>query len=188
MTTAAPSWSRAAGGWSRGSGPGCTSRSWTAGSGRSGRPTRRWSRRRIGCTISADGTDLRQLTDDDAPTDGCEYSPDAEWILFNTERFDGHAQVARIRTDGTGLEQLTFDERVNWFPHIAPTGTHAYYLAYPAGTTGHPADRDVEVRLVEGDGWDEVTTVTRFNGGQGTMNVNGWDPTGTRFAVVAYPR
>jgi Tol biopolymer transport system component len=139
-------------------------------------------------TIAADGTDLRRLTDDAAPTDGCEYSPDGEWILFTTERFDGHAQIARIRPDGTGLEQLTFDERVNWFPHVAPTGTHACYLAYPPGTTGHPADRDVEVKLVEGGAWDEATTVARFTGGQGTMNVNGWDPAGTRFAVVSYPR
>jgi len=139
-------------------------------------------------TIAADGTDLRRLTDDAAPTDGCEYSPDGEWILFTTERFDGHAQIARIRPDGTGLEQLTFDERVNWFPHVAPTGTHACYLAYPPGTTGHPADRDVEVKLVEGGAWEEATTVARFTGGQGTMNVNGWDPAGTRFAVVSYPR
>ena len=139
-------------------------------------------------TIAADGTDLRRLTDDAAPTDGCEYSPDGEWILFTTERFDGHAQIARIRPDGTGLEQLTFDERVNWFPHVAPTGTHACYLAYPPGTTGHPADRDVEVKLVEGGAWDEATTVARFTGGQGTMNVNGWDPSGARFAVVSYPR
>ena len=71
---------------------------------------------------------------------------------------------------------------------VAPTGTHSYYLAYAIGTTGHPADRDVEVRLVEGDAWVEAVTVARFTGGQGTMNVNGWDPTGTRFAVVSYPR
>lgn len=139
-------------------------------------------------TISADGSALRQLTDDDAPTDGCEYSPDGDWILFTTERFDGHAQIARMRRDGTGVEQLTFDERVKWFPHLAPTGRHAYDLAYPPGTTGHPADRHVEVKLVEGDAWDQAATVARFAGGQGTMNVNGWDPTGSRFAVVSYPR
>jgi TolB protein len=139
-------------------------------------------------TIGADGADLRQLTDDDAPTDGCEYSPDGRWILFTTERFDGHAQIARIRPDGTGLEQLTDDDRVNWFPHVAPTGEHAYYLAYPPGTTGHPADRDVEVKLVTGDRWREAVTVARCSGGQGTLNVNGWEPSGTRFAFVAYPR
>ena len=33
---------------------------------------------------------------------------------------EGHAQIARLRPDGTQLQQLTFDERVNWFPHISP--------------------------------------------------------------------
>jgi len=138
-------------------------------------------------TIRADGSDLRQVTDDAAPTDGSEFASDGEWILFNTEVFDGHAQLARIRPDGTGLEQLTFDERVNWFPHPSPTGAHGYFLAYPPATTGHPADRPVEVRLVEGERWSEGRTIAAFNGGQGTLNVNGWDPTGTRFAFVSYP-
>ncbi|HEY8318788.1 MAG TPA: biopolymer transporter Tol [Amnibacterium sp.] len=138
-------------------------------------------------TIRADGTDLRQVTDDAAPTDGSEFSPDGERLLFNTEVFDGHAQLARIRPDGTGLEQLTFDERVNWFPHPSPTGEHGYFLAYPPGTTGHPTDRPVEVELVEGDRWSEGRTIAAFNGGQGTLNVNGWDPTGERFAFVSYP-
>jgi hypothetical protein len=138
-------------------------------------------------TIGADGRGLTQVTDDDAPADGCEYSPDGAWLYFNTERFDGHAQIARIRPDGGGLEQLTDDDHVNWFPHPAPAGRFAYYLAYPPGTTGHPPDRDVEVRLVVDDRWAEASTIAAVRGGQGTMNVNGWDPTGTRFAFVSYP-
>lgn len=153
----------------------------------SGRPGDFGTARSNVYTLEADGSGLRRLTDDDAPTDGSEYSPDGRWIYFNTERFDGHAQIARMRPDGSDLEQLTVDRSVNWFPHLAPTGPYATYLAYPPGTTGHPADRPVEVKLVERDRWREPRTVAAVPGGQGTTNVNGWHPAGTRFAFVSYP-
>ena len=40
------------------------------------------------------GGDYRQLTSGPGPSDGCEYTPDGEWLYFNTEMFDGHAQIA----------------------------------------------------------------------------------------------
>ncbi|WP_415854837.1 family 16 glycoside hydrolase [Sinomonas sp. G460-2] len=92
-------------------------------------------------TIGADGTGDTAVTSHPGPADGCEWTPDGEWIVFNTEQFStipGHAQLARVRPDGGDLEQLAFDERVNWFPHVAPTGDVAVYLSYPPGTTGHP--------------------------------------------------
>jgi Tol biopolymer transport system component len=110
--------------------------------------------------------------------------------VFNTEQFStrpGHAQLARVRPDGTGLEQLSFDERVNWFPHVAPTGDVAVYLSYPPGTLGHPADLPVKLRLVAVDAWQEPTTLVALNGGQGTINVPSWAPDGSAFAFVDYP-
>lgn len=141
-------------------------------------------------TMPSHGGDLRQLTFGDRPKDGPEYSPDGRWIYFNTETFGdrpGHAQIARMARDGGTMEQLTADDRVNWFPHLAPDGEHACFLAYPPGTIGHPADQDVEIRLVRGGRWNEAATVARFNGGQGTINVNSWSPDGSRFAFVSYP-
>lgn len=140
-------------------------------------------------TIGVDGRDDVAVTTHPGPADGCEWTPDGEWIVFNTEQFSpGHAQLARIRPDGTELTQLTFDERVNWFPHVAPTGDVAVYLSYPPGTTGHPADLPVELRLVSVDAWHEPTTLAAFNGGQGTINVPSWAPDGSAFAFVDYPR
>jgi TolB protein len=141
-------------------------------------------------TMPSDGGPVHQVTFGDRPADGPEYSPDGEWIYFNTEAFsdtEGHAQIARIRRDGTGLEQLTFDERVNWFPHLAPVGNVACYLSYPPGTTGHPENETVQLELVEGDDWSSASTIVELFGGQGTINVNSWSPDGRAFAFVAYP-
>ena len=141
-------------------------------------------------TIAATGGAVRQLTFGTAPADGCEYSPEGDLIYFNTEAFSaspGHAQCARMERDGSGLVQLTFDDRVNWFPHVAPDGSTFVYLSYEPGTTGHPENRTVELRLVQDGGWDHPTTVATLFGGQGTINVNSWSPDGSAFAFVSYP-
>jgi Tol biopolymer transport system component len=139
-------------------------------------------------TVGTDGTGDTAVTTHPGPADGSEWTPDGAWILFNTEQFSaGHAQLARIRPDGSELEQLTFDERVNWFPHIAPTGDTVVYLSYPSGTTGHPADLAVELRMVSVDDWQTPTVIATFNGGQGTINVPSWAPDGSAFAFVEYP-
>ena len=140
--------------------------------------------------IDTDGRHDVAVTTDPGPADGCEWTPDGEWILFNTEQFStqpGHAQLARIRPDGSDLEQLTFDQRVNWFPHVAPTGDVAVYLSYPPGTTGHPADLSVQLRLVSVTAWQQPTTLIELDGGQGTINVPSWAPDGSAFAFVDYP-
>jgi Tol biopolymer transport system component len=141
-------------------------------------------------TVRIDGNGQRQLTFGHSPADGCEYAPDGRKIYFNTEAFSkraGHAQIARMATDGSDLEQLTFDERVNWFPHIAPAGGLACYLSYPPDTIGHPENRPVEIRLVHDGRWDRAEPVVEILGGQGTINVNSWSPDGRKFAFVSYP-
>lgn len=139
---------------------------------------------------AAGGPDLR-LTDVSVPNDGPEYSPDGRWIYFNSELAasrPGHAQIFRMSAaDGSGLEQLTFDSYVNWFPHLSPDGNVVALLSYPQGTTGHPADKDVLLRLMAPEG-GELRTLASFFGGQGTINVNSWAPDSKRLAYVAYPR
>lgn len=139
--------------------------------------------------VEIDGSGDRAVTTHPGPADGPEYSPDGQWIYFNSEQFDkGRAQIGRIRPDGSGLEQLTFDERVNWFPHLAPSGAAAVYLSFPDGTEGHPADKTVQLVLVTDDDWGKGRVVAQFNGGQGTINVNSWAPDGHAFAFVEYPK
>jgi Tol biopolymer transport system component len=139
-------------------------------------------------TIPTAGGEDVQLTDDEFPDDGSEFSPDGLWIYFNSERGSstpGHAQLFRMTRDGSNVEQLTTDERVNWFPHVSPDGQRVAYVSFPPGTLGHPADRNVIVRLIEKDG--RVRDLVHLFGGQGTMNVASWAPDSRRLAYVAYP-
>jgi Tol biopolymer transport system component len=137
-------------------------------------------------TIPAAGGIDVQITDDAHADDGSEYGPDG-WIYFNSERASttpGHAQL--FRTDGDRFEQLTFDERVNWFPHPSPDGSTIAYVSFPPGILGHPEDiDDVRVRLLPAGG--SPRDLTTLYGGQGTMNVPSWSPDSTRLAYVAYP-
>jgi TolB protein len=122
--------------------------------------------------------------------DGPEWSPDGHWIYFNTEGFTtepGHAQLARIPDAGGPVERLITSDTVDWFPHLSPDSQSATYIAFPAGTLGHPADLEVEVRVIATSDWSTPLQRYPLFGGQGTINVNSWSPDSTRFAFVAYP-
>lgn len=137
-------------------------------------------------TIPAAGGPDTRLTDLPAPHDGPEYSPDGKWIYFNSERASpGHAQCFRMRADGTGIEQLTFDERVNWFPH-PPRREMGGLSELSARHPGHPADKQVILRLMRPDSGGRRDVIA-FWGGQGTINVNSWAPDSQRFAYGGLP-
>jgi TolB protein len=122
--------------------------------------------------------------------DGPEWSPDGEWIYFNTEQWaaePGHAQLARIPHGGGVVERLVTSETVDWFPHLSPDGRYAAYLQFPQGTVGHPPDLLVSVIVVSTDDWTTPVDQVSLPGGQGTINVNSWAPDSRRFAYVSYP-
>ncbi len=139
--------------------------------------------------IPAAGGAESYLTDGSCPVDGPEYSPDGKWLYCNGEaaaRRPGHAQIFRMRPDGSGVEQLTHDDRVNWFPHLSPDGSQMCYISFPEGTLGHPADKAVILRLANPNG-SGIRDFDAFNGGQGSINVPSWAPASDRFAYVRYP-
>ncbi|MFN3526432.1 MAG: TolB family protein [Paracoccus sp. (in: a-proteobacteria)] len=116
--------------------------------------------------------------------DGPDFSACGEFIWFNSDR-TGHAQIWRMRGDGTGATQVFADANVNWFPHPSPCGRHVLYLAYAPGTEGHPRDRQVSLWLMRPDGADRRRVLTLF-GGQGTINTPCWAPDGRAFAFMRY--
>ena len=143
--------------------------------------------------IPAGGGAVTLVETGDGATDGFEFSPDGEWIYFNTERWaaaPGHAQLARVPADrptAGSVERLISTDTVDWFPHLSPDGRLAVYLEFPEGTVGHPEDEEVHVVVVATSDWSRPLARIAAFGGQGTINVNSWSPDSTRFAFVSYP-
>lgn len=135
-------------------------------------------------TIGVEGGEETRLTFGEGHCDGPDYSADGRRIYYNCDR-TGHAQIWVMAADGSGQRQLFSDDQVNWFPHPSPDGRHLVYLAYPRGTTGHPADLAVALVLCDPEGQGR-RRVREFTGGQGTINVPGWAPDSSAFAYVRY--
>jgi Tol biopolymer transport system component len=130
------------------------------------------------------GNAENRLTFGEGHCDGPDFSPDGARIYYNCDR-SGHAQIWVMAADGSGQRQLFADDQVNWFPHPSPDGRHLVYLAYPSGTTGHPADLDVALVLCDPEGGNR-RRIREFTGGQGTINVPSWAPDASAFAYVRY--
>ena len=138
-------------------------------------------------TISVDGGEETQLTDEPGLDDGPEYSPDGKYLWFNSVR-SGLMQVWRMETDGANPTHMVQEEANCWFPHVSPDGEWVAYIAYAKGDVepgDHPANKNVELRLIPAEGGEPRTFVKLF-GGQGTMNVNSWAPDSRRLAFVSY--
>lgn len=132
------------------------------------------------------GQDEVRLTRGEGHCDGPDYSADGSRIYYNCDR-DGHAQIWVMGADGSDQRKLFADAFVNWFPHPSPDGQHLLYLAYPQGTTGHPADLPVALVLCDPQGGNR-RRILEFNGGQGSINVPCWAPDGKKFAFMRYAK
>ncbi|AJE47611.1 TolB family protein [Celeribacter indicus] len=133
-------------------------------------------------TAALDGTGESCVIEGAHHYDGPDFSADGEWLWFNSDR-TGASELWRVRRDGSGLERMTDDALVNWFPHPSPDGEKVVYLAYPEGTVGHPADMHVSLRLWRAE-TGQTETLVEITGGQGTINVPSWSPDGVAFAYV----
>jgi TolB protein len=132
----------------------------------------------------ANGEKETRLTTAEGLDDGPDYSPDGAYIYFNSER-SGHMQIWRMKPDGSDQEQVIFDDSNDWFPHISPDGQWMVFLAYAPGVTGHPPEKDVELRLMSMAD-KKVHMLTRLFGGQGTINVSSWSPDSKKLAFASY--
>lgn len=87
-------------------------------------------------------------------------------------------------------QQVTNDAQENWFPHCSPDGKWLVFITFPKGTAGHNDHLSVQLRMMPLPGkrieHGGIQTLTKFFGGQGTINVNSWAPDSSKFAFVSY--
>jgi WD40 repeat protein len=134
--------------------------------------------------ISAEGGEERALTTGTGVSDDPDYSPDGKYIYFNSDR-GGTMQIWRMHSDGSVPEQVTSDDLVNWTPHISPDGRSMVFLSYEKGVAGHPANKDVALRIMSMDD-KRVKVMVTIVGGAGTINVPSWAPDSHHLAFVSY--
>lgn len=138
-------------------------------------------------TISVAGGPETQLTDLPGLDDGPEYSPDGRQIWFNSTR-TGLMQIWRMAPDGSNPVHVIQEPDNCWFPHVSPDGRWVVYIAYGRDDVApgdHPANKNVEIRLLPAAGGQSQTIVKLF-GGQGSLNVNSWSPDNRTIAFVSY--
>jgi Tol biopolymer transport system component len=132
-----------------------------------------------------DGKEINLTNNTSGHVDGPEYSPDGKYIYYNANA-SGTMQIWRMRPDGSGKEQLTFDEYHNWFPHISPDGKWMVFISFVSEIepNGHPANKKVMLRLMPVAG-GAPKVIAYLYGGQGTINVNSWSPDSKSIAFVS---
>lgn len=136
--------------------------------------------------VSVNGGAETKLTDNKTShADGPEYSPDGKYIYYNANP-SGTMQIWRMKPDGSGKEQLTFDEYNNWFPHISPDGKWLVMISFPQDIdpNDHPFYKRVMLRLMPAGG-GAPKAIAYLYGGQGTINVPSWSPDGKFISFVS---
>ena len=89
------------------------------------------------------------------------WSPDGKWLLVNKE-----GQLYRIAPDGKNVVYIS-------------------YMDTEVEPGDHPANKHVQLRMIPSEGGTPEVLLDFF-GGQGSLNVNSWNPGSTRFAFVSY--
>ena len=125
----------------------------------------------------ATGGEEQRLTTAKGLDDGADYSPDGKWIYVNSDR-TGNFDIWRFPADGSGpgdkkAQQVTNDEYEDWFPHPSPDGKWMVFVSFEKGTKGHPANKNVALRMMPMPGAKlkpaKITVLTKLFGGQGTI-------------------
>ncbi len=117
--------------------------------------------------------------------DGPEYAPDGKWIYYNDNQ-TGTMQLWRMKPDGSGKEQLTFDEYNNWFAHISPDNKWIAFLTFPntINPGDHPFYKRVMLRLMPVSG-GAPKVIAYLYGGQGTINTPSWSPDSKMISFIS---
>jgi Tol biopolymer transport system component len=122
--------------------------------------------------MRADGTGLRQLTDDPFKDRNMTWTPDGKRIFFLSDR-GGSYETWSILPDGSGLEQVTRDSKKGgWWPVFSPDGS---VFAVPNGVNSFL------FRLGSGAGKGKLEPLPAL-GGEFWFDVRDWSPDGRKLA------
>lgn len=122
--------------------------------------------------INADGTNLRQLTDNDINDTNVSWSPDGSRLVFASQPRGSNVQVWVMNADGTDAQPLTTGERGEYQPNWSPDGSTIVYIANFFGQDDilvMNADGSNQRDLLAGNPDDEWPT---------------WSPDGSQIAFV----
>jgi Tol biopolymer transport system component len=135
--------------------------------------------------ISREGDEEIRLTTAEGLDDGAEYTPDGNYIYFNSVR-TGTMQIWRMKPDGSNQEQVTRDHLNNWFPHISPDGKWIVFITFgnDVDPDDHPFYKQVYLRMMPVSG-GKPKVIAYLYGGQGTINVPSWSPDSRKIAFVS---
>ena len=136
-------------------------------------------------SIPVEGGAETPLTTGNGISDDPDYSADGKWIYFNSDRAGGLMQIWRMRPDGTGPEQVTSDDFNNWTPHPSPDGKWIVIVSYDKDVKGHPANKDIALRILNVSD-EKIRVLVNIVGGAGSDNVPDWAPDGTHLAFVSF--
>jgi Tol biopolymer transport system component len=126
--------------------------------------------------VDIDGSNNHQLSDAEMIAGDASWSPDGQWIVFSTyplfEYGDapGPSNLYRVHPDGSGLEQLTFNETTSLratLPHYSPDGE---WIIFTAVT---PKDRSLFAIPAAGG---DPTVIAQGSGAPNNYTFGVWQP------------
>jgi hypothetical protein len=123
--------------------------------------------------MPSSGGNPTRLTDASGSEGGAAWSPDGEWIAFDTDEA-GNPDVAVIRPDGGELTRLTSDEASDLAPAWSPDGAR---VSFASDRTG---DSDLYSMRPDGSAVDDLT---RNPGAHDGWAGSSWSPDGLTIAT-----